>query len=51
MPDIRKHLLPGDPEITEAALGQLIGDIQNGERFSEAITTFCREIIDSALEE
>lgn len=50
-PGFRQYLLPGDPRITETALDQLVVDIQNGESFSDAITTFCREIIDSASEE
>lgn len=49
--EIRQYLLPGDPQITEAALDQLILDVQNGEPFSEAITTFCKGIIENALVE
>lgn len=42
-----KLLLPGDPEITQAALGHLAEDIRSGESLSQAITAFCQEIIDN----
>ena len=47
-PDIRHYLLPGDPEITGEALDQLIDNIKDGDSLSDAVTAFCKEIIDSA---
>ncbi len=45
---IQEFLIPGDPEITKAAAAQFTQNIQAGDSFKEAITTFCREIIESA---
>ena len=41
-------LLPGNPEITEAALKEMIDKLSAGEAFSDAVTAFCREIIAGA---
>lgn len=41
-------LLPGDPEITAAALDELRQDLYDGQPIQEALTAFCREIIDGA---
>lgn len=38
-------LLPGDGAMTAQALGELVTDLQTGEPFGEAVTVFCREII------
>ena len=45
---VQTFLIPGDPEITKAAVMQFTQNIQQGDNFKEAITTFCREIIESA---
>lgn len=37
--------LPGDGAVTAQALGELVTDLQTGESFGEAVTVFCREII------
>ena len=42
---IRDLLLPGNEQITAAALEQLVQDIHQGRGFAEAITTFCQQII------
>ena len=47
-PDIRQYILPGDPQVTGAALDQLIDDIRSGDPVSDAVAAFCKEIIDSA---
>ena len=39
-------LLPGDPETTRAALSHLVDDVRAGESVGDAVTAFCREIID-----
>lgn len=43
-----EFLIPGDPEITKAAFMQFTEDIRQGGSVGEAITAFCREIIDNA---
>lgn len=45
---IRQILLPGDPDVTAAALENMTDGLKNGESILEAVTTFCREIIANA---
>ncbi len=45
---VRSFLLPGDPEITEKALITLADDLKEGDSLSDAVTAFCREILDNA---
>ena len=42
---MRDLLLPGDEQITLAALEGMVADLKEGEPISEALETFCREII------
>ena len=42
-----RMLLPGDPDVTAAALRGLVADVRGGNT-GEAIAAFCREIIDHA---
>lgn len=42
---LRKIVIPGDPDVTQQAVSELIVDLQNGEDFSDSVTAFCREII------
>ena len=42
-----KWLLPGDPQKTQSALVGLAEDIRSGASFSQAITAFCREIVNN----
>jgi hypothetical protein len=44
---IRDLLLPGDEEITAAALEGMVSDLRAGEPVGEAVESFCREIIAS----
>ena len=41
-------LLPGDPVVTASALENLRQDLASGEPLGEAVTAFCREVIDGA---
>lgn len=41
-------LLPGDGEVTAMALDTMVESIRDGEPLGEAITIFCKEIIDHA---
>lgn len=44
----RQWLLPGDPQVTAQALDTMVDSIREGEPLGEAITCFCREIIENA---
>ncbi len=44
---VRTRLLPGNPEVTEAAVTGLIADLKNGESVDAAVVAFCQEIIDN----
>ena len=44
----RQWLLPGDPQVTAQALETMAESIREGESLREAITCFCREIIENA---
>ena len=46
--EVKVWLLPGDAAITEAATLQLITDLQNGQKISEAFTAFCLHVIEGA---
>ena len=41
-------LLPGDPQVTSAALEQFAEDLQTGQGLSDAVTAFCQHIIENA---
>lgn len=41
-------LLPGDAAVTGAALNTMVEEIRAGESVSDAVTAFCREIIENA---
>lgn len=43
-----RWLLPGDSAVTAAALGELAENVQEGVPAGEAITAFCREILNNA---
>lgn len=47
-PTVKAHLIPGDPEITEAAFAGFVLDVRGGISFGDALTAFCKEIIDGA---
>lgn len=42
---IRDLLLPGDEDITAAALEGMASDLSNGETVREAVEAFCKEIL------
>ena len=45
---VTEYLLPGDPAVTAAALEGMVMDLREGENLYDAVTTFCREIMDHA---
>ncbi len=42
---VQEILLPGDPEVTEAALEGMIARLKTGTSLSQAFEAFCREIV------
>lgn len=45
---LRDIFLPGDAEVTRDALAEMTEKIRGGEGVADAITAFCREIIEGA---
>lgn len=45
---LRNFILPGNADVTEAALNTLVNDLRQGQPLGNAITTFCQEIFDNA---
>lgn len=43
---LREWMLPGDAEVTAEALQGLVSDLGDGESLGDAVTAFCKEIID-----
>ena len=42
---VKEVLLPGDPDVTAAALEALAEDLRNGESIADAVKAFCQEIV------
>ena len=45
---VTEYLLPGDPVVTAAALEGMVMDLREGENLYDAVTAFCREIMEHA---
>lgn len=45
---VQEVLLPGDPDVTAAALENMVEDLKDGNSFGEAVTAFCKEIMKHA---
>lgn len=45
---MREYLLPGDLTVTELAFSEMISDLQNGDPVADAVTVFCRTILNEA---
>lgn len=43
-----RWMLPGNPEVTSAALDTMAESLKQGDSVGEAVTAFCREIIENA---
>ncbi len=41
-------IIPGDAQVTAAAIDEFVRDIKAGESAGNAFTAFCREILDNA---
>ncbi len=50
IPAFRRLVLPGNPEITERAIIKMVDELQAGEGLGEAVSTFCREVINGGLQ-
>ena len=48
---VQEVLLPGDPDVTAAALEGMVEDLRNGSGIVEAFKAFCEEIIQNAVPE
>lgn len=48
---LRQVLLPGEETLTEAAFQDMMGDIRAGETLGDALTAFCREIVENGIPE
>ena len=42
---LRDLILPGDEEVTAAALEEMVSDLRDGQPIGEVVEAFCREII------
>ena len=45
-----KYLLPGDPDVTSAAISNLVVNVGEGSSIKEAVYSFCEEIITGDIE-
>lgn len=45
---MRQALLPGDLTVTEQAFSEMITDLRQGEPVADAVTVFCRTVLDEA---
>lgn len=48
---VRYLFLPGDPVVTEQAIGNMVDALQSGESVGDAVTAFCQEIIKNGIQE
>lgn len=42
---VRNLILPGDADVTAAALQKLVSELGEGQSIGEAVTVFCQQII------
>lgn len=48
---LERWLIPGDPQVTKGAFSMMIDEIRSGEPLGEAVSTFCREILNDGNKE
>ena len=48
MKGVPDFLIPGDPEVTKSAAAALVDRIQSGDPVNNAVTVFCKQILDGA---
>lgn len=44
---LENWLIPGDKDVTKAAFSLMLEDIRTGEPVSQAVSAFCREILEN----
>ena len=45
LPNIRKAVLPGDPDVTEQAIATMVKNFREGQGIQTCFAEFCREVI------
>ena len=45
---IPDFMIPGDPQVTKVAASQMVTMLKDGASTQEAITVFCRQVLDGA---
>ena len=45
---VQKILLPGNSQVTRAAISDLVSDLKDGKSLSVSVEAFCREIVTGA---
>ena len=48
---LRRCLIPGEPTVTEALFADMLSEIRAGEPVEEAVTAFCRELMEYGIQE
>ena len=48
MDALLEFLIPGDPDVTKQAISKMVEEIKSGNSLKEAITTFCKGIVENA---
>ena len=46
---LKSVLIPGEQTVTEQALSEMVAGLQEGEHLEDALTAFCRQIIDEEV--
>lgn len=46
--DGKDWFIPGDPEVTKAAVQEFQEDLKEGKNIGQAFSAFCKEIVDGA---
>ncbi len=44
---VQNFLIPGDCGVTKSAFAAMVTNLQSGEPIADAVTTFCREIVEN----
>ena len=47
---LQDFLMPGDMTVTQAAFGDMLENLENGQNLTDAVTAFCRQIVQDELQ-
>ena len=47
---MQEFLLPGEQNATQAAFGEMLEGLENGQTLSDAVMAFCRQIVQDELQ-